>query len=308
MIETLLSAGENRVSNRKAARTQAFGVAVRCILVSCLALLVLAVGKSDAPAIRIGLCGPISQIDAAKAEGFDYMDLRTSEVAALSDADYAQLAAKLKQIGMPVLDTYLFIPGNIKLTGPNIDKDQQMAYVRLALDRVSKLGARVVAMGSGPARSYPDGFPKEQAYAQLVDFCKRIGPEARARNVIVAIEPLRPEESNIIGSLAEALAFIKDVNDPNIQLNLDYYQFEMVKEDPADILAAGDHIVHVHMANPTGRVLPLHWDEYNYAPLFANLRKIGYDREMGVEASSTDFAKEAPESIAFLRSALARGE
>jgi sugar phosphate isomerase/epimerase len=288
--------------------TRAFGVALRCIIVPCLALLLLATAKSQSPAIRIGLCGPISQIDAAKAAGFDYMDLRTSEVAALSDADYAQLAAKLKQIGMPVLDTYLFIPGNIKLTGPNIDKDQQMAYVRLALDRVSKLGARVVAMGSGPARSYPDGFPKEQAYAQLVDFCKRIGPEARARNVVIAIEPLRPQESNIIGSLAEALAFIKDVNDPNIQLNLDYYQFEMVKEDPADILAAGDHIVHVHMANPTGRVLPLRWDEYNYAPLFANLRKIGYDREMGVEASSTDFAKEAPESIAFLRAALARGQ
>jgi hypothetical protein len=29
---------------------------------------------------------------------------------------------------------------------------------------------------------------------------------------------------------------------------------------------------------------------------------------MGVEASSTDFAKEAPESIAFLRAALARGQ
>jgi D-psicose/D-tagatose/L-ribulose 3-epimerase len=234
------------------------------------------------------------------------MDLRTSEVAALSDVDFAQLAAKLKQIDMPVLDTYLFIPANIKLTGPNIDKDQQMAYVRLALDRVSQLGARVVAMGSGPARSYPDGFSKDQAYAQLVDFCKRIAPEARARNIVIAIEPLRPQESNLIQSLAEALTFIKTVNDPNIQLNLDYYQFEMVKEDPADILAAGDHIVHVHMANPNGRVLPLRWDEYNYAPLFANLRKIGYKREMGVEATSNDFAQQAPESLAFLRSALAR--
>jgi|HubBroStandDraft_6_1064221.scaffolds.fasta_scaffold1498859_1 hypothetical protein len=59
------------------------------------------------------------------------------------------------------------------------------------------------------------------------------------------------------------------------------------------------------MANPTGRVLPVHWDEYSYAPLFTNLRKIGYEREMGVEATSTDFTKEAPESLAFLRAALA---
>jgi sugar phosphate isomerase/epimerase len=169
------------------------------------------------------------------------------------------------------------------------------------------LGAHVVAMGSGPARSYPDGFPKVQAYAQLVDFCKRLGPEARSRKIVIAIEPLRPEESNLIGTLAEALDFIKTVNDPNIQLNLDYYQFEMVKEDPADIVKAGDHVVHIHMANPNGRVLPLKWVEYNYEPLFASLRKIGYDREMGVEASSTNFEKEAPQCLAFLRSALEHG-
>jgi D-psicose/D-tagatose/L-ribulose 3-epimerase len=304
MSERSVPAVADRTVRRTGTRGIARGLALRCALLICLALAFLAAGKSDVPDIRIGYCGAINQIDAVKAAGFDYIDLRTSEVAALSDADYAQLTAKLKQIGLPVLDTYLFVPGNIKLTGPNVDKDQQMAYVRLALDRVSKLGARVVAMGSGPARSYPDGFPKDQAYAQLVDFCKRLGPEARARNIVIAIEPLRPQESNLIGSLAEGLDFINAVNDPNIQLNLDYYQFEMVKEDPRDILKAGDHIVHIHMANPNGRVLPLRWDEYNYAPLFTTLQKIGYDREMGVEASSTDFAKEAPESIAFLRAAL----
>ena len=305
MNKIVLPIFSDRAARRAKARGTARGLALRCFVLVSLAMIFLAAGKSDVPDIRIGYCGAINQIDAVKAAGFDYIDLRTSEVAALSDADYAQLAAKLKQVGLPVLDTYLFIPGNIKLTGPNVDKDQQMAYVRLALDRVSKLGARVVAMGSGPARSYPDGFPKEQAYAQLVDFCKRLGPEARARNIVIAIEPLRPQESNLIGSLAEGLDFINAVNDPNIQLNLDYYQFEMVKEDPRDILKAGDHIVHIHMANPNGRVLPLHWNEYNYNPLFVALRDIGYHGEIGVEATSTDFAKEAPESIAFLRFAIA---
>jgi D-psicose/D-tagatose/L-ribulose 3-epimerase len=307
MSESRLQLADYRAARRAAQRRLVLGLAARCILVLCAGLFFIVAGKSDSPAIRIGYCGPISQIDVVKWAGFDYIDLRTSEVAALSDADYAQLAAKLKQVGLPVLATYQFIPANVKLTGPNVDKDQQMAYVRLALDRVSKLGAHVVAMGSGPARSYPDGFPKVQAYAQLVDFCKRLGPEARSRKIVIAIEPLRPEESNLIGTLAEALDFIKTVNDPNIQLNLDYYQFEMVKEDPADIVKAGDHVVHIHMANPNGRVLPLKWVEYNYEPLFASLRKIGYDREMGVEASSTNFEKEAPQCLAFLRSALEHG-
>lgn len=281
------------------------------LVIGCLCLLAFCVSRLPAApdqthTVRIGYCGTIRQIDDVKAAGFDYIELRTSEVAALSDADYAQLAAKLKQTGLPVLATYLFIPANIKLTGPSVDKEQQMNYVRMALDRVSRLGARVVALGSGPARQYPEGFPKQQAYEQFVEFCKRLGPEARARNITIAVEPLRPEESNLIQSLAEGLDLVAAVNDPNIQLNLDYYQFEMVKEDPADILRAGDHIRHVHMANPTGRVFPLRWEEYNYGPLFANLRKIGYAREMSIEGATTDFTKEAPQSIAFLRMALAR--
>lgn len=279
-------------------------LAIGCVCVAALCGVCLASTPKELPDVRIGLCGTISQIDDAKAAGFDYMELRVSEVAALSDADFDQLQTKLKTVGLPVPDAYLFVPGNIKLTGPTIDKDQQMTYVRMSLDRMAKLGTRTVVLGSGPARAYPDGFPKEQAYDQFKDFCKRLGPEARSRNITIAIEPLRPEESNLINSLAEGLTLIKDVNDPNIQLNLDYYQFEMVKEDPGDILLAGDHIRHVHMANPKGRVFPLRKTEYDYKPLFDNLAKIGYDREMSIEGTATDFAKLAPTSIAFLRMAV----
>jgi hypothetical protein len=35
------------------------------------------------------------------------------------------------------------------------------------------------------------------------------------------------------------------------------------------------------------------------------LRKIGYDKEISVEASTKDFRNEAPRAIAFLRNAMA---
>jgi hypothetical protein len=50
----------------------------------------------------IGYCGPLKDVAAAKAAGFDYMEMRTSEVAALSDAGYQRLAAQLKQLAFPV--------------------------------------------------------------------------------------------------------------------------------------------------------------------------------------------------------------
>jgi D-psicose/D-tagatose/L-ribulose 3-epimerase len=258
-------------------------------------------GNSEKLAVQIGYCGSIKDIDRVKAAGFDYIELRTTEIAALSDADFEQLREKMKRAGLPVPAAYLFIPPEIKLTGPAINPEEQMNYVRKALDRLSRLGVGVVVFGSGGARAYPAGFAKDEAFRQLVDFCRRIAPEARSRNIVVAVEPLRTQESNLINSIAEGLDLAAAVNDPNIQLNLDFYHLEMVREDPAVILRAKDHIRHVHMANPTGRVFPLRAEEYDYKPLFRNLRQIGYQGGMSVEAATTDFEKEAPRSIAFLR-------
>ena len=238
-----------------------------------------------------------------KAAGFDFVEVRTSEIAALTDGEYEKLAQKLKQLGIPVTAAYQFVPGNIKLTGPNVDKAEQMAYVRKAMDRVARLGVRMITFGSGQARQVPEGFSRTDAFQQLVDFGKRIGPEAKARSITVAIEPQRQQECNIVNSTAEALELVKAIDHPNFQLMIDFYHFSVEKEDPAIILKAKDHIRHVHMANPEGRVFPLKWDEYNYAPFFKNLRQIGYDRLVGLEARATDFSKESPQAIALLRRA-----
>jgi len=76
-------------------------------------------------AVEVGYCASLAEIDAVKSAGFDYIELRTSEIAALSDADYEKLADKLEQIKLPVPVTYLFIPADIKLTGRQVNQDQQ---------------------------------------------------------------------------------------------------------------------------------------------------------------------------------------
>jgi sugar phosphate isomerase/epimerase len=57
------------------------------------------------------------------------------------------------------------------------------------------------------------------------------------------------------------------------------------------------------MANPTGRVFPLKWDEYDYTKFFEDLKAIGYSGRISVEASTKDFAADAPQAIALLRRA-----
>jgi len=76
------------------------------------------------------------------------------------------------------------------------------------------------------------------------------------------------------------------------------------KEDPAIIPKVKAHLRHLHMANPNQRVMPLDWGEYDYAPFFAALRGIGYDRLIGLEASTKDLKADGPKSVALLRRAM----
>jgi len=253
--------------------------------------------------VQVGYCTPLRNIEAAKAAGFDYVELSTSEIAGLSDADFEQAVARVKQAGVSVPATNLFLPAALKVTGSAVDREQQMAYVRKAFARLQRLGTQIVVFGSGGARQVPDGFPKDQAFQQLVDFGRRIAPEARARGITVAIEPLRHEETNIINSAGEGLALVNAIDDANFQLMVDFYHLASEKEDPAIVLRAAAHIRHLHVANPSGRVFPRKWDEFDYAPFFAALQKIGYDQRISVEGSTQDLAADAPQAIALLRRA-----
>ena len=71
--------------------------------------------------------------------------------------------------------TFTGVTGRFKLrvTGPDIDRDQQTVYVRKAFDRLARLGTQIVVFGSGGARRVPDGFSKDDALKQLVDFGRR---------------------------------------------------------------------------------------------------------------------------------------
>jgi D-psicose/D-tagatose/L-ribulose 3-epimerase len=251
--------------------------------------------------IQIGYCTSLKNIEVAKAAGFDYVELATTEVAALSDDDFAAAVATLGSVGLSTPVSNLFLPATLKVTGPQIDTAAQGTYVNKALDRVARLGVRIVVFGSGGARRVPDGFGRDAAFDQLVDFGRRIAPFARARGITVAVEPLRREETNIVTSAAEGLRLVEAVGDPAFQLMVDFFHLASEHENPDIIVRAREHVRHVHMANPNGRVFPLAWNEFEYEPFFAALGRIGYGGRISIEASTKDLATEAPQSIALLR-------
>jgi sugar phosphate isomerase/epimerase len=272
-----------------------------CLVVAGLSV---SAGVKTPAKVRVGYCTGLKNLEAAKAAGFEYVELGTTEIAGLSDAEFDAAAARIKALGIATPAANLFLPGTLKVTGPQIDPEAQMAHVRKAFTRLARLGTEVVVFGSGGARRVPDGFAKEEAFKQLVDFGKRAGREARANGITIAIEPLRKQETNIINS-AGGRARQRDRRSP-FQLMIDFYHLASEQEDPAIVLRAKDHIRHLHVANPTGRVFPQKWEEFDYGPFFANLKAIGYDKRISVEGTTSDLAAQAPPAIALLHKAFER--
>lgn len=256
-----------------------------------------------AAGVAVGYCTGLANLEGAKAAGFDYVELSTTEIANLPDADFEAAAAKIKALALPTPAANLFIPAAIKVTGPETNPAQQMAHVKKAFTRLARLGTQVVVFGSGGARRVPDGFSKEEAFKQLVDFGRRAAEEGRAHGITITIEPLRKQETNIINTAAEGLTLVEAINHPNFQLMIDFYHLASEQEDPAIVLRAKDRLRHLHVANPQDRVFPAKWEEYDYAPFFANLKKIGYDKRISVEGRTTDLAAQGPPAVALLRRA-----
>jgi D-psicose/D-tagatose/L-ribulose 3-epimerase len=266
-----------------------------------------AANASGSQPVQVGVTVRLAGLEQAREAGFEYVEMATSEIALWSEEEFQAAKRRIQEVGLPVPVTNLFIPGDLKVVGPDIDRERQMEYVRRAFDRTAQLGVEYIVFGSGGARRVPDGFSHQEAFAQLVEFAKRIAPEAQARGITVLVEPLRRQESNIINSAREGFEWVRAVGHPSFQLMVDFYHLASENEDPQIIIDARDHIHHLHVANPEGRRFPLRWEEYDYAPFFRALRQINYGKRISVEANTDDFVNEGRTSMRMMRQAFDPG-
>jgi D-psicose/D-tagatose/L-ribulose 3-epimerase len=266
-------------------------------------------GGGQAPTaaeVKIGRCTGMAGLEETKAAGFDYAELGVAAIARMSEAQLAEALAKHKSVGLPTPVANGFLPAEVRVTGPTASAEQQLDYVRKAFDRMARFGVKVIVFGSSGARNVPEGFSHEQAWKQLVEFGKRIAPEAQTRGLVVSVEPLRRQESNIVNTAAEGLKLVQEIGHPNFQLMVDFYHLAVEQEDPSILLRASEHIRHFHFANPNGRVFPLGPGEYDYGKFFENVRRIGFRGGLSVEAKPPNgIAEDGPKTVAFLRAAIA---
>ena len=198
-----------------------------------------------------------------------------------------------------------FLPGTFRLTGPKADFAPALVYAETALRRAEEVGVKTVVFGSGGARNVPGDIcgAKEQkplaekGVQQYTEFCRLLCAKvADLKNVQIVIEPLRPNESNIINYVWQGLQIIEDVGSPRLRQLADIFHMMMGRECAESIVKAGDLLKHCHIASYDTRQFPGSDPAQvgRLKPYFDALKKIGYTGGVSCECGwgeKNDLAK-----------------
>ena len=236
--------------------------------------------------MRYAVCSNDPAVIADSREaGFDYVEASVPSLVRPSDPEEAfeETLASYRAAGLPIESANLFLPRELRCTGPDAQPLDRLAeYAETVFRRLASAGVPIVVFGSGGARRLPEGWPKEKADGQFVALLSRIGPIAERHGVKIAVEPLARVECNYINTVDEGAALARASGSPAVGVLADCYHWARNEETAETILAAKGVLLHAHLATLPGRKAP-GVEPYDFVPFFRALAAAGYDGRVSVE-------------------------
>jgi len=252
--------------------------------------------------LSIGCCaGEADLAVLQRLPGLDFVELPVTRALMSDAAAFEQLAGRFVGGRLAARAANVFLPADLRVVGPEASLDRLCEYTVTALDRARRLGVEVLVFGSGRSRSVPAGFAHERALDQFESAVRAVHEEASARGVTLAIEPLHAEETNLLTSVAEAAAFIRDRDLAGVRLTADLWHMRCADEDLSALAGASDLVAHAHVAAAERWAPGQAPDEI--VDFLGRLRAAGYGGRCSIECRWTDFAAEVGGAVARVRAA-----
>jgi len=252
--------------------------------------------------MQYGICGGLDISKAAAIAGFDFVErtvgdlLKPREDRAAFDAALAETRAA----GLPCPVVNCFIPGDMKITGEAVDTPALERFAATAFERAAEAAVDVIVFGSGGARRNPDGFDPAAAHQQLVRFGQMLGALAGEGGVTVAVEPLNRKECNVLTTVGQCAALVREVDHPAVRLLVDAYHLLQDGDSLQDVTDNADLLVHVHVATVPNRLAP-GTEESDLRSFFDALARAGYDGRVSIEGKIPDPDADLPKALAHMR-------
>lgn len=237
--------------------------------------------------MKFGICKTFDKAKDIKDAGFDYIEANLAKLSLLTDEEFSENTALLKDIGLECKAVNCFFPGEIMLVGENVDYDKIRQYTEFMLKRAHALGIEVAVLGSGKSRSVPEGYDRGVAARQFkkaVTICSEI---AKKYDIKIAIEALSQKDSNFLNTISETAEICDDLNLDNVGITADFFHMYMNDEGLDGFEKSGRHIFHLHIAKPdASRFAPTADDADTLKKWAQSIKNIGYDGYMSLECTS----------------------
>jgi sugar phosphate isomerase/epimerase len=235
---------------------------------------------------EVGIVHRLDHDSLLAAQGFAYLTDATPRILSprtVSEEEFARLLPEINSSALPLYACNLFMPGDLKVVGPEVNERAVLDYVEVVLRRAGEAGVSVITWGSSGSRSVPEGYSYTTATAQFIYMAGRIARVAERYGVTLVLENLNRTEANFITTLREALAVVRAVEHPNLRLCVDLYHMLVNGEPASDIVGVGAYAVYAEIAEREDRTPPgTRGDDFR--PYLKALRAEGYSGPILIEA------------------------
>ena len=169
------------------------------------------------------------------------------------------------------------------LTSPEADVRRRTSEYLGELARLCRdLGGKVLVLGSPKQRNLLPGVTHDQAMEYAADVLRGVVPTLEECGVVLAAEPLGPEEGDFLRTAELGVRLIQMVDSPHCRLHLDVKAMSTEQRPIAEIIRqSAPWLVHFHANDPNLRGPGM--GHVKFEPIAAALRETNYTGWVSVE-------------------------
>ncbi len=196
-------------------------------------------------------------IERAAAAGFDAIDIWGGRPHAyqndLFEHDIRRIKTQLDNFGLEVAS---FIPAqfqsHVNLCHPRkFVRNDSIVYIYTCIETAARLGAPIISVTPGHTQHHQD---LDAGWDLMADSLLRICEFASHYEVLIAIEPSDPFETDLINTTLQAMDMIDQLGCDNLGVLFDAGHALIAGEDiSAAIGNLGDRLFHVHLSDNDGQ-------------------------------------------------------
>ena len=271
------------------------------ILLLLLSVVLLSFQSEKKTYLQLGMVAPIDKDSVVFAAGFKIFGESVGRMIspALSEEKFKENLELIKKAKGKLYMCNVMFPGQLKIAGPNVVENDVLAYAEVLFARAEQAKVSVIVLGSGKARSIPDGYDLQKAKAGFVSLCRKLALVAGKYHVKIALENLQSQETNFITTVKTAAEIVRAVNHPSFGLNADIFHMRREQESPQQIIDAADVLIHCEIAEHEARTLPgIKRDDFK--PYLTALKQAKYKGPIFIEAGINYTPDQIAESFKFL--------